>query len=347
MKLNLLAHNTPWYGSYSGYYGQLPKYLRQEVPETWTVNVRSGLFWRALGKLYSTSRRWPPRNQELAASECMYGLSTALRPEAINHVLNLEDHADFLSGMTRVPNLVVTVHFPPHRWKVESLRSIAPPRTFICLYRRDVEFFAEHLRCGQPRVVLHGVDVDFFCPPPQAVTSTRFLYVGQFLRDVGLFLRAVKVLRSVCPEAEFDLVIARHAMRLMEYQELSAMEGVKVHHDVSDEELRGFYQRARALLMPMEDFAASNAIVEAMSCGLPVITTDNGGAQDYGGGAIYPLVKAGDLDGLIDLARTYLADDGLRERVSSASRDFAVRNLAWKKIAAQHVEIYRELDGSN
>jgi len=36
--------------------------------------------------------------------------------------------------------------------------------------------------------------------------------------------------------------------------------------------------------MPMKSSGANNAIVEALACGLTVVTTDVGGICDYGGG---------------------------------------------------------------
>ena len=56
------------------------------------------------------------------------------------------------------------------------------------------------------------------------------------------------------------------------------------HQNVSDEKLRDFYQKSYLLLMPMESCSANNSLVEALACGLPVVTTAIGGIEDYGGG---------------------------------------------------------------
>jgi glycosyltransferase involved in cell wall biosynthesis len=99
------------------------------------------------------------------------------------------------------------------------------------------------------------------------------------------------------------------------------------------------------VLLPMIDSGANTAVVEALACGTPLVTTDVGGIRDYGGGTLYPVVKNDDDDAMVDLIEQYLAKGTWRNEVALACRKFAVSELAWPLIAKRHLETYEMLAG--
>lgn len=50
---------------------------------------------------------------------------------------------------------------------------------------------------------------------------------------------------------------------------------------MSEEDLLVAYRQADLLALPLKDCTANNSILEAMACGLSVVTTDIGGIRDY------------------------------------------------------------------
>jgi hypothetical protein len=46
---------------------------------------------------------------------------------------------------------------------------------------------------------------------------------------------------------------------------------------------------------------------------------------------------------MVDLVGQYLGNSAWRDEVARASREFAVRELAWTKIAKQHLDAYELL----
>jgi glycosyltransferase involved in cell wall biosynthesis len=93
----------------------------------------------------------------------------------------------------------------------------------------------------------------------------------------------------------------------------------------------------------MNESGANTAVVESLSCGLPVITTDVGGIRDYGGADIFPIVANDDDDAMIDLVEKYLDNSDLRNEVAISCRNFAEQKLAWSVVAQKHLEVYQKL----
>jgi glycosyltransferase involved in cell wall biosynthesis len=84
-------------------------------------------------------------------------------------------------------------------------------------------------------------------------------------------------------------------------------------------------------------------VVEALSCGLPILTTDVGGIRDYGGGTVFPVVGNNTDEAMLELVERYLDNSAWRDQVVLACRRFAEQTLAWPLVARRHMEIYSEL----
>jgi glycosyltransferase involved in cell wall biosynthesis len=95
----------------------------------------------------------------------------------------------------------------------------------------------------------------------------------------------------------------------------------------------------------MNDSGANTAVIEALSCGLPIVTTDVGGIRDYGGGDVFPIVDNNDDDAMVGLIEDYLSRPSLRQEASARCRSFAETKLAWPLIVQKHLDLYRKIMG--
>lgn len=141
----------------------------------------------------------------------------------------------------------------------------------------------------------------------------------------------------------FDLLVPISRRDVPGLRELRYHPQVKWHSDLDDTELLDLHHQASLLLLPMNDSGANTAVVEALACGLPVVTTDVGGIRDYGGGCIYPIVPNNCDDAMIGLVEQYLSKPDWRDQIAQRSRKFAEETLAWPLLAKKHLEVYREL----
>jgi glycosyltransferase involved in cell wall biosynthesis len=334
-----LVDKIGWFGRYTGYEA-LAEFISSPVVR---VIPRRNLFARIVGKLYSTIKRWPPRNQATTFSELELLLRWKRQPGAIAHVLYSEDHLRFFTRWERAPRTwVATIHIPPSQWSEERLAHLCHVQSAIMLYQRDIAFFEQFTGAGRIRFVHYGVDVDFFRPATTHRTD-RLLFAGAYLRNPPMLARVIQRLHALHPELRFDLLVPMHARSQAGFEKIEKHPAVTWHARLSDEQLRKLYQDSYLLLLPMNESGANTAVVESLACGLPIVTTDVGGIRDYGGGTIFPVVKNDDDDAMVALVEQYLEKPDWREQVAAECRRFAENTLAWSLIAQRHLRAYEEL----
>ena len=334
-----LVDKIGWFGRYTGYEA-LPQNLPCDVS---CVRPRAGRLVRIVGKLYSLLKRWPPRSQAATFAELELLYRWRRKPGAIAHTLYGEQHLQFFTRWGRAPrNWVTTIHLPPSQWSDEMLGQLRHVQSAILLYQRDIAFFGQFTGEGRIRFIHHGADVDFFTPAATHSTD-RLLFAGAYLRNPPMLARVIHRLHASHPGLRFDLLVPMHARSQAGFEAIVNHPAVTWHAGLSDEQLRSLYQQSFLLLLPMNESGANTAVVEALACGLPIVTTDVGGIRDYGGGTVFPLVKNDDDHAMIALVEQYLERPAWREQVATECRSFAESTLAWPLIAQRHLDVYEEL----
>ena len=241
---------------------------------------------------------------------------------------------------------LLTLHQPSTQWTAEKVQGLANCPGVVVLWQREMDWFRERLKGGRVDFVHHGVEIDFFSPATEISRGPRrLLYVGVHLRNPAMLARIIARLNAERDDLEFDLLVPPHRRSEPELAKLAEHPRVHWHGKVSDEELRALYRAAHLLLLPMNNSGANTAVVEALACGLPVLTTDVGGIRDYGGGTVFPVVENDDDEGMLALIERYLMDSPWRDEVGRRCRAFAQEQLAWPLIARRHAEIYRKVTG--
>lgn len=345
--LRLIIDQPEWYGQRSGYYTQLPRALEGLGLSVEAVRPCRGLRARIAGKVWSTMWGLPRRRQTLTADEVRFHAGWLFQREKIAVMLSIEQHLPALLYWRQAPRrLIGTLHFPRAFWTPAQARMLSRLQSAVMLYRADLDFFAALIGEDRVRFAYHGVDTDFFRPadsPSPPGGRPILLCVGQFGRDFAQLMRIAPVILEKLSDAELYVVAAAHAQVAELAPELVAHPRVRLLSGVSDDRLLALYQSATVLLLPMRECGASNAIVEALACGLPIVTTDVGGIPDYGGGTLFPVVPQMDDAGLIDETVRLVEDHGRRRDMSEAMRAFAVARLTWDRVARDHLQAYHEL----
>lgn len=261
------------------------------------------------------------------------------------HYLDGEHSAQFVPMVQRlVPRtrLLATYHQPARvlpsllrRSTLDSFDAI----TVVSPEQRS--FFERYVSPARVHTILHGIDTDFFRPPqpahgagPPAAGAFNCITVGHYLRDFATLKRTVDRLADRS-DIRFHVVTGRETG-------LEGARSVTLHRDVSDDRLLELYQAAHALMLPLTDCTANNALLEGMACGLPVLTTDLESVRVYAPGEEALRFAQGDAAGLADAIIALRDSADVRVTMSRAARKRA-EELAWPAIAEQYQSLYNSL----
>lgn len=110
--------------------------------------------------------------------------------------------------------------------------------------------------------------------------------------------------------------------------------GKKTHNEISK-----LLPKADVFVLPSLNEGMSNSILEAMACGLPIITTDTGGSKELIKGNGFIVVKA-DSESLTKAITKFITHSNLIKSMGNTSRKLA-ENMSWEKVAREYLGVYR------
>jgi glycosyltransferase involved in cell wall biosynthesis len=342
-----VTDSVPWFGRHTGF-DRLPHLLDPARYRIQIISPKRSLLSRAVGKIVSTVRGHGNIAQEKTYARARAELLMRMDGSRLAHLvyseLDLVYWKDVPPGVRE--RTLLSFHQPPGEWDEEMKAALPYYSHAHILWQRDLDWFQSHLKNGKLTFIPHGVDTEFFSPGPMPQTEPppfRMLYAGVHLRNLAMLKRVVLKLGEYRKDIHFDFLVPVSRRGEPHLTDLQGHPSVTWHANLSDEQLRDLYRQSYLMVLPMDQSGANTAVLEAISCGLPPVTTDVGGIRDYGGGSVYPVVANNDDDAMIALIESYVADLALRQKASAACRTFVETNLAWPLIIQKHVELYREL----
>ena len=110
-------------------------------------------------------------------------------------------------------------------------------------------------------------------------------------------------------------------------------------------DVAAFVRATDLVVLPSSAEGMSNAMLEAMACGVPVIATDVGGIQEMlgGGGRAGWVVPADAPEALATAITTAMGSAELRREVGAVARGIALERYDIRRVASQHLAAYAEL----
>jgi glycosyltransferase involved in cell wall biosynthesis len=209
------------------------------------------------------------------------------------------------------------------------------------------------------RVVPNGINLEDFeiglskeeCRSELGLPQDKkiILFFGNIVAYKGpdVLLKAFEIVKNSYPEVV--LLFAGRGGMQRELEDLSREKGISdkvIFAGFIDEELKPlYYHCADIFCLPSVTLAEAFGIVnlEAMACGLPVVSSKLGGIPDIvQNGRNGIVVEPGNIESLADALLTLLEDDELRKRMSSEGKNMS-EDYDWNKIAEETEKIYDEL----
>ena len=348
-------------GSHSGYDQICEAIARVQADNCVSV-------WRDTSKpLFKGSRRILSRLSRNAKLSPYYDLTSTFsevtaiwkcfrhKPKLL-HITYIENNLGILPNYSPYLSLklISTVHQPTSWWRLRHPhpQSIASLDFLIVLASREVSYFEQFLP-GRVHFIPHGVDTEFFRPRIDSPIHNptyeypRCVFAGSWLRDIPTLIQVVDKVLARNPSIHFDIILPRNKRNDASLYRIARYNQVFWHANISDEQLRDIYQRASLLFLPLLDCTANNALLEAMACGLPIVSNNVGGLPDYTMPTFANLVPVGDVDGFTNTILKLVDDPQERQSRGSAARLFAEQNFSWNQIAIQTLEIYQRVSDEN
>ena len=212
---------------------------------------------------------------------------------------------------------------PSSRWvrpaqkhrEMELADLVLVPSSFV---RRTIEAFVDRRVSMAP----YGVDTEFWKPGSSRDLNRplRFIYAGQCSIRKGIPLLMEAWSNAALVDAELHLV---GSWQLALGKRAGLPSGVRYRGHLSSEALRECFQSGDVFVFPSYFEGFGLVVLEAMACGLPIISSDATAAVDVvddSNGRVFP---AGDVDALTEYLRFFASNRDRLPRMAGAARSSA------------------------
>ncbi|HUT19411.1 MAG TPA: glycosyltransferase family 4 protein [Anaerolineae bacterium] len=199
----------------------------------------------------------------------------------------------------------------------------------------------------------NGVEARFLVAPTVQGKEPTVLYVGRLASGKGLpeLVSAARIVIDRHQDPALRFVLVGRGPLLSRLCHLVSEAGLQGRFDFRGDipverrdELVRLYQRSSIFVLPSHHEGMSTALLEAMACGLPVVSTAVGGAPEVVvDGENGLLVPPRDPKALAEALLTLLADDRLCQRLGRNAEATIERHHTWDAVGARYVACFEQV----
>jgi glycosyltransferase involved in cell wall biosynthesis len=192
------------------------------------------------------------------------------------------------------PQIVAMLHQPPAMLqKLINGRLLTYLDHCIVLTQYQADYLATFLPSEKISVVRHGVDRSYFTPAERDdKNGFDCLSVGSWMRDYQAVFEVAERLQQH-RDIRFHVVTSNIDVP-------KGLTNITVHRGIPDSDLLRLYQQSDLLFMPLIDATANNVLLEALACGLPIMTSKIPGTEEYLGDTASLLVGSRSIDQYVE-----------------------------------------------
>jgi len=214
----------------------------------------------------------------------------------------------------------------------------------------------ENVPLGKMTVISNGLDLP---TPPLETPSTLLenqadLWIANVanlkpIKRVDLLLRAMAKLKEIASDKIIRAVIIGDDKLRVELQNLADTLGIddRVHFMGSIENVSDYLYSMDIGVLCSDKEGLSNAILEYMACGLPVVATAVGGNPELVDRTNGICIPPGDWEALASAILTLADSREYREKLGEKSKRKVLDKYTWDKIMPQWESYYRSLANKN
>lgn len=188
-------------------------------------------------------------------------------------------------------------------------------------------------------VIPNGVDPDAFSVKTQHKIndpSFKILFVSRLIERKGLQF-VIPDLKNV--KGDYKLIIVGDGPYRPELERIVAENGLKeqvIFEGQKDKaDLPSYYKDADLFILPSKKEGMPNVVLEAMSCGLPVLMTPCQGSDELIDGNGYVLKT----EDFVNKINELMKDRALCKKLGNRSRELIEERFLWSKTAESYLKI--------
>ena len=197
-------------------------------------------------------------------------------------------------------------------------------------------------------VICNGINTETFHPAlEQQITSpVQLLTVCRLIsrKRIHLLIEALKKIHQAGLDAELNIVGEGNLLNELQSLagRLGVSEKVRFHGLVKHEQLPAVYQQNHIFVMSSEHEGMSNAMLEAMACGLPIVTTPCEGVEELVDAANGVVVDKDGPEAIAQAICQRIQQPQEYEKMTHAARERA-KEFSWASTASRYLDLYRKI----
>jgi len=297
--------------------------------------------WYPLNRAFSIVAQHPMYSVGAAFNELITLQHMVRHSKGLYHVIYGDTDIRLLQHARRLTRnrLIASFHLPDSLLRENpAIRKVAKNLdavVLVCEAQRS--YFEELMPPERVFVVLHGADTDYFTPPSQPTSDPICITVGAHRRDFETLRTAIRLVWESRPDMRFVAVGTQSDKNFR----FTGLDDPRVTYldRITDAELLHAYHGAALAVFSFEAATANNAVLEAMSSGLPIVATAVGGMPEYIPRDCGLLSPKGDAEALAASTLDLLGDSRKRCIMGKASRAHALTH-DYRKVADRMQQIY-------
>ncbi len=203
-------------------------------------------------------------------------------------------------------------------------------------------------------VICNGIDVNNFHPDESKRAKDKFIITLGGTRitarkGINYLIEALSTLAPKYPNIFLRLVGEGNEKEALTslIKELNLEKFVDFAGLISRDKIATYYQEASVFVLPSLNEGMSNAMLEALASGLPILATQTGGTEELVEDEINGMIiKMKDAEDLAEKIEMILKNDVLRVQMGLASREKA-QEMSWENVARKYYLLYSRVSKKN
>ncbi|SCG83244.1 putative glycosyltransferase MJ1607 [Proteiniborus sp. DW1] len=209
-----------------------------------------------------------------------------------------------------------------------------------------------NLKSLEYEIIPNSIDSCFFRPNKRKTEDDSkenfvFGYVGKIRHAKGVdnIIKAFSVIAAENDKVELILIgrEREYAYSLIKSLDEEIKERIKVIGQIPREELVEYYKKFDCFILASRYESFPNTLLEAMSCGVPIIASNVGCVKEIIGESSNIIFNPENVEQLIKAMKTMLKKPYIREQAASYNRKSVESNYSRKKIAKKYVKLYQKV----